>query len=134
WLRFVGLDWFVYWNCLHWVHPLSRDYYLHNSGVYPCSSPAKLGSKTDNREDNNGERVEGDQKHMIAEEKSKEEIVVKKNRLLLALLALGVFFGGLVVLAAEEAAVDILRRVEEKQAAETSVSQMGMFIYPDAGA
>lgn len=71
---------------------------------------------------------------MIAEEKSKEEIVVKKNRLLLALLALGVFFWGLVVLAAEEAAVDILRRVEEKQAAETSVSQMGMFIYPDAGA
>ncbi|HHU51244.1 MAG TPA: outer membrane lipoprotein-sorting protein [Firmicutes bacterium] len=58
---------------------------------------------------------------------------MKKNRFFLAMLALGVFMGGL-VLAAQEDAVTILRRVEEKQATETSVSQMGMFIYPDAGA
>ena len=56
---------------------------------------------------------------------------MKKTRLYLAVLALGVFVGGLVV-AAEEDAATILRLVEEEQSTETSVSQMGMFIYPDA--
>lgn len=34
---------------------------------------------------------------------------------------------------AEEDSVEILRRVEEKQKAATSITQTGMFIYPDAG-
>lgn len=57
------------------------------------------------------------------------------NRLVLTVLILaGGLLGTYARLAAEEDAVAILRRVEEKQAAETSVSLMGMFIYPDAGA
>ena len=58
---------------------------------------------------------------------------MKRNWLFLVLLMLGVLIGGSLV-AAEEEPVTILRRVEEKQATDTSVSQMGMFIYPDAGA
>lgn len=58
---------------------------------------------------------------------------MKRNWLFLVLLVLGVLIGGSVV-AAEEEAVAILRRVEEKQATDTSVTQMRMFIYPDAGA
>lgn len=58
---------------------------------------------------------------------------MKGNRLFLVLLALGIMISGSVVVAEEEA-VAILRRVEEKQATDTSVSQMGMFIYPDADA
>lgn len=58
---------------------------------------------------------------------------MKRNWFFLAVLTLGVFMGS-PVLAAKEEAVTILRRVEEKQATETSVSRMEMFIYPDAGA
>jgi outer membrane lipoprotein-sorting protein len=58
---------------------------------------------------------------------------MKRNWFFLAMLALGILMGGLVQ-AAEEDATAILRRVEEKQATETSVSRMKMFIYQDAGA
>ncbi|HEY8391118.1 MAG TPA: outer membrane lipoprotein-sorting protein [Capillibacterium sp.] len=60
---------------------------------------------------------------------------MKKKWLFLVGLALGVgvLMGGLVLATGEEA-VAILRRVEEKQATDTSVTRMGMFIYPDAGA
>ena len=57
---------------------------------------------------------------------------MKKNRFFLVMLALGLLMGG-IVQAATEDAVTILHRVEEKQTTETSVSQMAMFIYPDAG-
>ena len=58
---------------------------------------------------------------------------MKRSWFFLVILTLGVLMGGLVTAAAEDAAT-ILRRVEEKQAAETSVSRMEMFIYPDASA
>lgn len=58
---------------------------------------------------------------------------MKKKWLFLAFLTFGALIAGSVVFAEEHAAT-ILRKVEEKQATKTSVSQMGMFIYPDAGA